>query len=329
MRLSSVPSDFDLQDLHLARRAFTLTEGLVVIAVIGLLSALLLPAVQAAREAARRTQCVGNLKQIGVAMHAYHAVHDMFPSSQLVHPRGFVANGMSELAFLLPYLEQQPLYAAINMDFAEMDSPDGPTLENRTARRTYLALFLCPSDGEPNHRNNYRFNRGRHGMMPGRLFDGPFSAGVLPSQRNITDGLSRTALVSERISGTFLDHHSGDRVRDVKYTSALSGVLIVSDAQFIPLCLAGQPEFWEHTSGRYWMYAGFANTHYNHNGPPNDRRPSCGKGLVRDFDYGLHPPRSFHPGIAHVLFGDGHTEAVADSIEARVWTALGTDNAAD
>jgi prepilin-type N-terminal cleavage/methylation domain-containing protein/prepilin-type processing-associated H-X9-DG protein len=310
-------------------RGLTLVELLVALAIIGLLIGLLLPAVQAAREAARRVQCTANLKQIGVAMHAYHAIHDMFPTSQLyAGPNArWTQNCMSELAFLLPHLEQQPLYAAINMDFADLEDPEYPSLENRTARRIHVALYLCPSDFGSERRNNYRFNRGRYGMAPGRVFDGPFSIGVLPSQANIRDGLSRTAFVSERVAGTFIPG-SAHRVRNVKYTD-LSGVFVSSDAEFIPRCLAGTPEFWKHTSGRYWMYAGFANTHYNHNGSPNDRRPSCGTSHLRDYEIGLHPPRSFHGGVVHVLFGDGHTEAVADSINERTWAALGTDNAGD
>jgi prepilin-type processing-associated H-X9-DG protein len=304
-----------------------LIEVLVVITVIGLLAGLLLPAVQGAREAARRAQCVANLKQIGVALQNYESVHRMYPSSQLVNRWGFTTNCMSELAFLLPHLEQQALYASINMDFADLEAADTPSLENHTARNTRVALFLCPSDGEPNHSNSYRFNRGRFSV--GRYHnDGPFSIGVLPRPANISDGLSRTAFVSERVGGTFVLDEP-DRVRNVKVWNNPS-TPIRSDAQFIPLCLAAPQNNWEHTSGRYWFYSGVANSHYNHNGTPNDRRPSCGTGYVRDsFGYGLHPPRSFHPGLVGVLFGDGHVEAITDSIQEQSWIALGTYGAGD
>ena len=86
------------------RRGFTLVELLVVIAIIGILIALLLPAVQAAREAARRTECTNNMKQIGLALHNYHGPHRTFP------PGGMVSNGLSYIVMLLPYMEQKALY---------------------------------------------------------------------------------------------------------------------------------------------------------------------------------------------------------------------------
>src|ERR1700712_2986656 len=104
------------------RRGFTLIELLVVIAIIGVLIALLLPAVQAAREAARRVQCANNLKQIGLALHNYHSLYDTFPMGA---GAGYMDAGVpddwcswSPQAFLLPYLEQGPVYNAINFSFS-------------------------------------------------------------------------------------------------------------------------------------------------------------------------------------------------------------------
>src|SRR3989442_12932386 len=98
-----------------SRRGFTLIELLVVIAIIGVLVALLLPAVQAAREAARRTQCRNNLKQIGIALHAYHESLQVFPPGRMTN---FAQPGQgrcwSAYAHLLPYLRESTLYHAVN-----------------------------------------------------------------------------------------------------------------------------------------------------------------------------------------------------------------------
>lgn len=306
-----------------------LIEALAVIAIIGLLVALLLPAVQAARETARRAQCFNNLRQIGTALQSYHVDHNMFPTSMLANAQRWSRNCLAEHVFLLPYLDQRPLYFSINMNYADLEGPQAPSIENRTSRRAEVRTFLCPSDGGWNIRNSYRFDRGRfrHGRrLP---YDGPFSLGVLPSDVTITDGLSRTAFTSERMGGTFRSDRF-NRVRDVRYPGGGNGMLISSDDQFIPYCLAAEPPGWLVTGGRYWFYGGFANTDYNHNGTPNDRRPSCSTGSLTNWGPGgLNPPRSYHPGLVNVLYGDGHAEPIADTINAQVWRAMGTYNAGD
>jgi prepilin-type N-terminal cleavage/methylation domain-containing protein/prepilin-type processing-associated H-X9-DG protein len=151
------------------RRAFTLIELLVVIAIIGVLIALLLPAVQAAREAARRMQCTNNLKQVGIALHNYHAALNSFPVGFLFpgqpHPSGSSPLGIpdlhwrwSVLAQLTPYLEQTAVYNAVNFDWpiAPGVGPSGPYAGfppfrpfpvHFTAMTAKVASFLCPSDG--------------------------------------------------------------------------------------------------------------------------------------------------------------------------------------
>ena len=129
------------------RRGFTLIELLVVVAIIGVLIALLLPAVQAAREAARRAQCVNNLKQIGLGLHNYH---DTVGSLPMGRERGTIdgqGRGYSAYAMVLPYLEQGSAYDSINFAL----SPDvGPTnvaqAENTTVMNLTLSYLLCPSD---------------------------------------------------------------------------------------------------------------------------------------------------------------------------------------
>lgn len=123
------------------RRGFTLIELLVVIAIIAILVALLLPAVQNAREAARRTQCRNNLKQIGVALHNYHTSHNVFPPGYIsgaTYPA--TTNGWSWCTMLLPSLDQAPLYNTINLQLPVEHAA------NLAAAAASLPVFLCPSD---------------------------------------------------------------------------------------------------------------------------------------------------------------------------------------
>lgn len=121
-----------------SRRGFTLVELLVVIAIIGVLVALLLPAVQAAREAARRMQCQNHLKQIGLALHNYHDTFLSFP------PAGIKSNETSWHALVLPFLELRNLYEQFNFNQGAYDSGTGHVGRNAVALNR-VAGFLCPS----------------------------------------------------------------------------------------------------------------------------------------------------------------------------------------
>ena len=130
----------------MAKRGFTLIELLVVIAIIAVLIAFLLPAVQAAREAARRMQCVNNLKQLGLGLHNYESIAGAWPPSCVLSGSGnTVANwlGWSVHGRILPLLEQGPLFNAINFHFPG----DAPI--NLTVATAQVSIFTCPSEADP------------------------------------------------------------------------------------------------------------------------------------------------------------------------------------
>jgi prepilin-type N-terminal cleavage/methylation domain-containing protein len=133
-----------LTNQHVTKRGFTLVELLVVIAIIGILVALLLPAIQAAREAARRAHCINQIRQIVLAAHNYESARKKLPPHGDVYAVGTrTAGALSSQARLLPYMENQNVHDLVNQDYHWRDD------QNKTARFTPLAFFRCPSNPRP------------------------------------------------------------------------------------------------------------------------------------------------------------------------------------
>lgn len=199
------------------RRGFTLIELLVVIAIISILAALLLPAVQKSRAAARRTQCANNLRQIGIALHNYHENHNSFPSGTVeAGPRGTALNEPAWAwgVAILPYLEGSPLYRQLN---PKTQSLAQTLMDHPELARQVLPVYVCPEDSGPSQNSQRMFdqleiassnyvasapnatvwdlsNPGPFGFINRGLFTGDSHVRLA----DITDGTAVTFLVGER-----------------------------------------------------------------------------------------------------------------------------------
>ena len=184
---------------HTPRRGFTLVELLVVIAIIGVLVSLLLPAVQAAREAARRTQCSNNLKQIGIAVHNYHDTTSSLPPGQ---PAGI--GGSSAFAAILPFMEQNNLYDKYDFTKPHTDAVNAAVVAQK------IKAFMCPScvfarqvpdlECESNRApGTYAFSAGSGPTGSGNTTNGAINNAEsgMTSLASITDGTSNTFLAGE------------------------------------------------------------------------------------------------------------------------------------
>lgn len=324
------------------QKGFTLVELLVVIAIIGLLIAMLLPAVQAAREAARRMQCTNNLKQIGLASHNHHAAMGRFPSGDPQkdcpdYP-GIPARlyRWSSLAMISPYLEQYNVYESLHFEMplyghngASQNGPGyGVHEANAAPVMTMIVPFLCPSDRqekvvEDYSPTNYKACWGS-GVPPWTIYtasttDGVFYEGSTTRVRDITDGASHTAMYSESTLGT---GQSGTVL-----TEANVGDVVVS------LSSKSTPTMSEEVCGKLgasvstergarWVDGWPRYSGYDHYLPPNSKVPDCS--LVSPMKGLWQAARSKHPGGANLLLCDGAVRFVGNDIDIDVWHALGS-----
>lgn len=341
------------------RSGFTLIELLVVIGIIAVLIALLLPAVQMAREAARRTQCRNNLKQIGLALHNYSATHQVFPFGKgldyrRVLPGIPVYPRWSAQAMILPYLEQANVYSNMNFDFPpETPGMGGPVINfmpayqnlgrvNADPCRTPLAVFLCPSDlqttpsdsfsgGDWPGQNNYVANQG--GWLcdrsnqpggPGDIAQGEVQTGVLyylsrVREADILDGTSHTAFFSEKLRG----HAVPDPQTDMFIMTNTNSLDQTHDVCENLNTSTATPLMSK--QGWSWVMGEMCCTLYNHVSTPNTTTcaavpfPGTMTNMAMDV-----PPSSHHRGGVNVLMVDGSVRFVGTSVDLTVWRAVGT-----
>ena len=315
------------------RRGFTLVELLTTIGVIGILMGLTIPAVQSAREAARRAQCVNNLKQIGLAAVQYEAVQGYFPPCQF---DGAAGNSYSPLARMLSQIDQVTIANSIN--FQEMTTTGG-LATNHTIMLTAIATFLCPSDPPAPvagyGRVNYRGCTGiSYNMWPvgneSNNIAGAYSTflsnslTILCAQADIRDGLSNTAGMSERLGG---DWAKASYKRNGDYRVVMRNRKVHTPDETIIICeaLAGSPDaVQESRGGESWIVSGYHFTNYNHCSTPNRDEATCSlQGILdtvggRAHMYGSFPASSSHPGGVNLEMMDGSVRFVRDSIALAV-----------
>lgn len=339
------------------RAGFTLVELLVVIAIIGMLVALLMPAVQMAREAARRASCTNNLKQLGTAMHTFHNSNDRLPYKEWKGPANATAYAAGTFATfsthtqILPYIEQQNVADLIQWDYLYTDA------KNAAVMNSYIPTFLCPSDNNTmpttlGAANNYYVNGGTcinnggvgsSGDTPAGTLttipDGPFKANpyyvyaagtTMPANtavnfKDIKDGLTNTVMMSEHLIG------DGSQTIATKKSDTLKpGTYPLTPDEARTMCLTmvdptNNPQSWTNLTyqgysnvGAPWIQMYHSTTWYNHALRPNE--PSC-----------MWPPgritttaNSYHGDGVNVLMCDSSVRFVNQNIDLAIWRALGT-----
>lgn len=334
-------------------RGFTLVELLVVIAIIGILVALLLPAVQAAREAARRMSCTNNLKQLGIALHNYHDSYKTFPTGAIWgngvgRPQGPYHH--TWMTKILPYMEQQPLY-----DQMDIKAPVWDIANNQAFpfAQEQVASLLCPSDAgfrsgdhlisTTSRGNDYRVGltcyagtigfhwwptagpwgnnwiTQRFPSLRGGEYSGIFSDHQTTAIRDITDGTANTIAVAEVTTTGF------------KRAAGVSGGTILTTATGVPRQATREAVF--HAafvatgtngtcceSGLYSRPDGSPGRAGWFKGAPHMYQPTYLAAWGPNSDW--PGPNRFHPGIINVAFADGSVRNIAENIPYDVWLII-------
>jgi prepilin-type N-terminal cleavage/methylation domain-containing protein len=322
-------------------KGFTLIELLVVIAIISVLISLLLPAVQSAREAARRISSTNNLKQIGLAMHNYENTVGCFPG--FGHSTAFA---FSPLARILPYMEQASLVNLVNFN-VPVYTGSGPNIRFNppliTAANYVVGSFLCPSDGGiprftanlggDSAGTNYAVCTGSGTMLNYHIeipTDGMFWYGSAVTIANVSDGTSNTMMASQIRLGNNLTS-SGPKPTDLnrQYASntslspSLPGLSLGGSQLLNPdlAALTTNINSWRGDRGYSWLVGRLPSTGYSAYLAPNSKTPD-----LNAHGRGWHAARSFHPGGVITLMSDGSVRFVKDSIPVETWRSLGSRN---
>jgi prepilin-type N-terminal cleavage/methylation domain-containing protein len=335
----------------LRRRGFTLIELLVVIAIIAILVALLLPAVQQVREAARKSQCQDHLHNIGIALHSYEGAHKIFPASPVGCPKhgaisagntqGQCWEGHSGFSMLLPFIEQKPAYDRIDFNQAWGNGVNSPIY-----RQTVIDVFLCPSDPVGDGKPQSDAAATSYGLSAGPASDWNLARPVgVVTLRNgcrvamITDGTSNTIGLGEIAIG------SNQAKRDFTYRNPAAGAMpaamgtvnanvwdnsaanMATIRTYFAACKAAIPTVAHDgnsdDAGRYWGAGLLLNgPWFNTLVPPN-------AGAICDSDTSptnltIKSASSHHAGGAQVSMMDAKVTFVSENVDMGVWIGAGS-----
>lgn len=318
------------------RLGFTLVELLVVIAIIGVLVALLLPAVQAARESARRMQCANHLKQLGLATHNFESSFGSLPHGS----QTAALWGPSPHAYLLPTLEQKNISDLMDANFAHGASAEGSSgasvAGHEFGSTVRPKIFHCPS--EPNTFKglvygftNYHTNYGSWVKLQNR-WDGPYGTNFVPygsvpavgasKLRDITDGTSNTLIYAEVCNGLGTDPQRRDPRRDC-YEAGSQSATTATAARAALLAIdyktAGTLGGWN-WRGYPWREGSIWRNGFNTLLPPN--KP-CYRPNSEWWEL-VTPASSYHPAGVNVCLADGSVRFVMEAVDADIWTGAGT-----
>ena len=319
------------------RSAFTLVELLVVIAIIGVLVALLLPAVQAARESARRTQCQNHLKQIGLAMHNFESIRKELPHGS----ENAAIWGPSPHAYLLPVIEQGNVFDMMTQTFAHGASAHAgtgqPVVTHEAGSTVRPKVFDCPSEvnryiGQVYGYTNYHTNYGSWVRL-GNRWDGTFRTNFVPygsvprmeatRLAEITDGTSNTLAFAEVANGVGRNPVQRDPRRDC-YDAGTQNHTNPVTARNAFLALnwktAGNAASGWNWRGYPWREGSIWRNGFNTLLGPNKPcwRPN------NEWWQLVTPASSYHPGGVNVCLCDGSVRFVSETVNADAWTAAGT-----
>ena len=323
------------------RRGVTLIELLVVVALVATLVGLLLPAVQAARETARRSSCGNNLRQIALASANHESAKGRFPigaesrqwDQRPDFPHQFFR--WSVLAHLAPYYEEEQVLRSLDLSVPLYIglSPGDIAMQNKPIVKLLIPLFLCPSDisqpvADLFGPTNYAGCTGS-GAGGGTPFDtdGMFGINSRTRRRDITDGLSKTVAFSESTLGA-----------GPKATTTRDGIDTATGYGFTftaPLTQVGcgRPFYYNFTDlrGFSWANGEYRTTLYNHARHPNAAEMDCLSALTSTSDlskmyagYGWRSARSRHPAGTTVAMADGSVRFMSDAIDAGTWAESAT-----